>query len=63
LKVLASQAAISLENTRFHRDLEDRERKIRCLVNANVLGSSSGSSKVAIVRANEAFLRMLAIRP
>lgn len=29
LKVLASQAAISLENTRLYRDLEEREAKIR----------------------------------
>ena len=29
LKVLASQAAISLENSRLYRDLEDREGKIR----------------------------------
>src|SRR5215813_11613631 len=31
LKVLASQAAISLENTRLYRDLENREREIRAL--------------------------------
>jgi predicted ATPase/signal transduction histidine kinase/GAF domain-containing protein len=29
LKVLASQAAISLENSRLYRDLEDRERAVR----------------------------------
>src|SRR5580658_7383908 len=38
LKVLASQAAISLENTRLYRDLENREAKIRRLVDANVVG-------------------------
>src|SRR5262249_3321890 len=32
LKLLASQAAISLENTGLYRDLADRERKIRRLV-------------------------------
>src|SRR5262252_7794362 len=31
LKVLASQAAISLENNRLYRDLENREREIRAL--------------------------------
>src|SRR6185295_1866881 len=31
LEVLISQAAISLENTRLYRDLEDREAKIRAL--------------------------------
>ena len=38
LKLLASQAAISLENTRLYRDLEKREAKIRRLVDANIIG-------------------------
>ena len=38
LKTLASQAAISLENTRLYRDLEQREAKIRRLVDANIMG-------------------------
>ena len=38
LKLLASQAAISLENTRLYRDLEEREAKIRRLVDANIIG-------------------------
>ena len=29
LKLLASQAAISLENTRLYRDLEEREKALR----------------------------------
>ena len=32
LKVLASQAAMSLENSRLYRDLEDREAKIRQII-------------------------------
>src|SRR5216684_5738678 len=59
LKVLASQAAISLENSRLYRDLEDREGKIRRLVDANILGIFIWSLEGAIVGANEAFLRML----
>jgi PAS domain S-box-containing protein len=59
LKVLASQAAISLENTRLYRDLEDREAKIRRLVDANVLGIFFWNLEGAIVGANEAFLRMV----
>src|SRR5262249_18809174 len=59
LKMLASQAAISLENTRLYRDLEDREGKIRRLVDANVLGIFIWNLGGAIVEANEAFLRML----
>ena len=38
LEVLVSQAAISLENTRLYSDLEDREAKIRRLVDSNVVG-------------------------
>jgi PAS domain S-box-containing protein len=59
LKVIASQAAISLENTRLYRDLEDREAKIRRLVDANILGIFIWKFEGAIVGANEAFLRML----
>ena len=59
LKVLASQAAISLENSRLYRDLVDREGKIRCLVDSNILGIFIWNLQGAIVTANEAFLRML----
>ncbi|HSF17565.1 MAG TPA: AAA family ATPase [Vicinamibacteria bacterium] len=59
LKVLASQAAISLENTRLYRELEDRERRIRRLVDANILGICLWNLEGAILGANEAFLRML----
>jgi PAS domain S-box-containing protein len=59
LKVLVSQAAISLENTRLYRDLEDREAKIRRLVDANILGIFIWNLEGSIVGSNEAFLRML----
>jgi PAS domain S-box-containing protein len=59
LKVLASQAGISLENSRLYRDLEDREGKIRRLFDANILGLFIWNLEGAIVEANEAFLRML----
>jgi PAS domain S-box-containing protein len=59
LKVLASQAAISLENTRLYRDLENREAKIRRLVDANILGITTWSVEGAILASNEAFLRMV----
>jgi PAS domain S-box-containing protein len=62
LEVLASQAAISLENTRLYRDLEDRERRIRRLVDANILGIFSWNFEGAIVEANDAFLHMLQYR-
>jgi PAS domain S-box-containing protein len=59
LRVLASQAAISLENTRLYRDLEDREMKIRRLVDANVVGIMMWNVDGAVTGANEAFLRMV----
>ena len=59
LKVLAFQAAISLENTRLYRDLEDRERRIRRLVDANILGIFIWDLEGEIVEANDAFLHML----
>ena len=59
LKVLASQAAISLENARLYHDLENREKKIRRLVDANILGITMWNVEGAIVASNEAFLRMV----
>ena len=59
LKVLATQAAISLENTRLYRDLENREAKIRRLVDANIVGIFMWNLEGAITGANEAFLRMV----
>jgi PAS domain S-box-containing protein len=62
LKALAFQAAISLENTRLYRDLEDRERRIRRLVDANILGIFIWDLEGEIVEANDAFLQMLHCR-
>jgi PAS domain S-box-containing protein len=59
LRVLASQAAVSLENTRLYRDLEDREARIRRLVDADILGIFIWNLDGAIVEANDAFLRVL----
>jgi PAS domain S-box-containing protein len=59
LKVLASQAAISLENTRLYRDLEKREAKIRRLVDANILGVVIWNFEGEIIEANDAFLRIV----
>jgi PAS domain S-box-containing protein len=59
LKLLASQAAISLENTRLYSDLKEREAKIRRLVDANIIGIVIWNVKGRIIEANEAFLRMV----
>jgi len=59
LDVLASQAAISLENTRLYRELELREAKFRRLVDANVIGIFIGNLEGQIVDANDALLRII----
>jgi PAS domain S-box-containing protein len=59
LKLLASQAAISLENTRLYRDLEEREARIRRLVEANIMGIFIWNFEGGIIDANETFLHML----
>ena len=59
LKLLASQAAISLENTRLYRDLAEREAKIRRLVDANIIGIVIWDFDGRILEANDAFLAMV----
>jgi PAS domain S-box-containing protein len=59
LKLLASQAAISIENARLYRDLAEREAKIRRLVDANVIGVFVWNLDGQIIEANDAFLRMV----
>jgi PAS domain S-box-containing protein len=56
LKLLASQAAIALENTRLYRDLAEREAKIRRLVDANIIGIFIWQLDGRIIDANDAFL-------
>jgi PAS domain S-box-containing protein len=59
LKLIASQAAISLENTRLYRDLGERETRIRRLVDANIVGIFIWNLEGEIIEANEAFLQMV----
>ncbi len=59
LKLLASQAAIALENTRLYRDLEQREAKIRRLVDSNIIGICISTRDGDILEANDAFLRVV----
>src|SRR5262249_59668603 len=59
LKLLASQAAISLENTRLYRDLAEREAKIRRLVEANIIGIIIWDLEGRIIEANDEFLHMV----
>jgi PAS domain S-box-containing protein len=59
LKLLASQAAISLENTRLYRDLAEREAKIRRLVDSNIIGIFIWDFDGHVLEANDEFLRMV----
>jgi PAS domain S-box-containing protein len=59
LKLLASQAAISLENSRLYRDLAEREAKVRRLSDANIIGICMWNLEGRILQANDAFLGMV----
>jgi PAS domain S-box-containing protein len=59
LKLLASEAAISMENARLYRDLAEREGRIRRLVDANIIGIFIWDLQGRILEANDAFLRIV----
>jgi PAS domain S-box-containing protein len=59
LTLLASQAAISLENIRLYDDLQDREAKMRRLVESNIIGIFIWRADGCIIDANEAYLRII----
>jgi len=59
LKLLASQAAIALENAHLYRDVAERETKIRRLVDSNIIGIFIWNFEGRILDANDEFLRMV----
>jgi PAS domain S-box-containing protein len=59
LKLLAAQAAISLENARLYREVTEREAKIRRLVDSNIIGIFLWNFDGRIFEANDALLRMV----
>jgi PAS domain S-box-containing protein len=59
LNVLASSAAISLENSRLYRGLQEREAKIRRLVDANIVGIFIWDLDGRLLEANDAFLHIV----
>jgi PAS domain S-box-containing protein len=59
LELLASQAAISLENARLYNDLGEREARIRRLVDSNIVGIVFWDLQGRITDANQAFLDMV----
>ena len=58
IELLASQAAISLENTRLYSDLQEREARVRRLVDSNIIGIFIWDLEGRITDANEAFLQL-----
>jgi PAS domain S-box-containing protein len=59
LKLVVTQAAISLENAQLYREVQEREGKIRRLVDANIIGILVWNYDGDIVEANDAFLHMV----
>jgi len=59
IKLVASQAAISLENARLYREVAEREARIRRLVDANIIGIVVWKTDGEIIDANDAFLHLL----
>ncbi|WP_175154107.1 PAS domain-containing protein, partial [Paraburkholderia ultramafica] len=58
-RLVASQAAIALENAHLYRGLAEREAKIRRLVDSNIIGIIVWNADGDILEANDAFLRMV----
>jgi PAS domain S-box-containing protein len=59
LELLAAQAAISLENTRLYTALQEREARVRRLVEANIIGVVIWDAGGRIIDANDAFLEIV----
>jgi PAS domain S-box-containing protein len=59
LEVLASDAAISLENARLYRDLQEREARLRRLIDANIIGVFTWHADGRVFDVNDEFLRII----
>jgi PAS domain S-box-containing protein len=59
LQLLASDAAISLENARLYRELKEREARVRRLFDSNIIGIFIWSNDGRILDANDAFLQII----
>ena len=59
LTLLASEAAISLENARLYGELQEREARVRRLFDANIIGIFTWNLDGRVLEANEAFLRIV----
>jgi PAS domain S-box-containing protein len=59
LETFADQAVIAIESARLYNDLQEREARIRRLVDSNIIGIFIGDARGRIIEANDAFLEML----
>ena len=59
LRLLALQAATSLESAYLYEDIAERESKIRRLVDANIIGIVISDLTGQVIECNEAFLQMI----
>jgi PAS domain S-box-containing protein len=59
LKLLVSEAAISIENARLYRDLQEREARVRRLIDANIIGIFIWHADGRVFDANEELLRII----
>ena len=59
LELLATQAAISLDNARLYADVRDSHARIQRLVESNIIGIVFWDLSGSITDANEAFLEMV----
>ncbi|MDM0022316.1 trifunctional serine/threonine-protein kinase/ATP-binding protein/sensor histidine kinase [Variovorax saccharolyticus] len=59
IEVLASEAAISLENAHLYRDLQEREARVRRLFNSNIIGIFTWNLDGRIIDANQAFAQTI----
>jgi PAS domain S-box-containing protein len=59
LELLASQAAISLENAMLYAELREREARIRRLFDSNIIGIFFGDLAGNATEANDAFLQIV----
>jgi PAS domain S-box-containing protein len=58
-ELLASEAAISLENARLYLELQEREARVRRLFNANIIGIFTWNLDGRIIDANQAFAQII----
>ena len=59
MELLTAQAAISPEKTRLYSDLQERETKVRRLVNSNIIGILIANLDGHVQEANQAFLEIV----